>query len=592
MQHPKKIKDSRAYGKNTYIEKLNLTNLSPAKKFQNYIENASDFLPTRVAYLLNLKGECVNIQTACSSSLVSVHMACQSLLTGNSDISLAGATFINLELQDGYYFQKGMIFSKSGFCRPFDFKSDGQVEGDGCGVIVLKRLEDAIKDNDDIYAVIKATAINNDGKEKIGYTAPSVKGQVDVIRAALDFSGINPETIQYVEGHGTATPLGDPIEFKALKQVYSTYTDKENFCVLSSVKGNIGHLSHASGIAGIIKAVLSIKNNLIPGTKHFERINPEIPMEGSPFHITSKNTNWKDGFIKRAAVSSFGIGGTNAHVILEEFKSPNIDVMNDEDNNFYPIIISANSEEALLRSKANLLKYLSKENISIKDLSYTLCKRRKLMAFNWKCMAKSTEELLFKLNNNSDSEADVSLDFVCEGKLIKLPHYPFEKMNFQYDLYEESEYSTTYEDLKEGQSDICTENIEDKMTYIDDSFSNLTSDQNKGINYSNSEIANIVKECCKKHFDDENLNEDLDFFQLGWTSLEVLSLMGDLTDELESKLVLKLPLDEMFENMTINKLIEICIKYAKNKIDPTSVGEYSHDIEIDGEIVQIIIEED
>jgi len=418
-------------GKNTYIDHLKLDNLSPVDTFQNYIENASDFLPTRLGYLLNLKGECVNIQTACSSSLVVLHTACQSLLTGNSDVSIVGASYINLDQQEGYKYQKGMIFSNSGFCKPFDHKSDGQVDGDGCGVVILKRLDDAKRDNDQIYAVIKSTAINNDGKEKVGYTAPSIQGQINVIKTALDFADINPETIQYVEAHASATPMGDPIEFRALTKAYRAYTKKENYCTLSSVKGNIGHLNHAAGMAGLIKAILSIKNDAIPGTKHFKRINPNITIEGSPFKITSNITMWDEKQIRRAAVSSFGIGGTNAHVILEEAPS---NESGEEVNQVHPIWVSAKDEEGLKKMKQSLLQYLLKKNGKISDISYTLCCRRNVMEVSWGCIVASKEQLIQKLQNNISSELEIKdLDgYSLSGKICALPSYPFRKEKYWY----------------------------------------------------------------------------------------------------------------------------------------------------------------
>ncbi|WP_235657479.1 condensation domain-containing protein, partial [Fischerella thermalis] len=261
----------------------------------------------------------LGIQTACSTSLVAVHLACRGLLSGECDIALAGGVAIDVPQKEGYLYQEGGIVSPDGRCRAFDAKAQGTIFSNGVGIVVLKRLEDAIADGDCIHAVIKGSAINNDGAFKVSYTAPRIDGQAKVIRAAQVMAEVDPETITYIEAHGTGTSLGDPIEISALTQVFRASTDKKGFCAVGSVKTNIGHSDITAGVAGLIKTVLALKHKQIPPSLHFQQPNPEIDFDNSPFYVNTTLSDWQtNGIPRRAGVSSFGIGGTNAHVILEE----------------------------------------------------------------------------------------------------------------------------------------------------------------------------------------------------------------------------------------------------------------------------------
>lgn len=280
--------------------------------------NDKDFLTTKVSYKLNLKGMSANVQTACSTSLVAVHQAVKHLQSGESDLALAGGVSITYPQKEGYPWYEGMIFSRDGHCRPFDKDASGTLSGNGCGVVVLKRLTEALRDKDQIYAVIKGSAVNNDGAQKIGYTAPSVSGQRTVIETALKRSGVAPEAIRYVEAHGTGTSLGDPIEIEGLKQAWRT--ERKNYCAIGSIKSNIGHLDAAAGIAGFIKSVLIVNQRQIPGLINFSQINPKIDLANSPFYINTEPVAC-NGEPLHVAVSAFGMGGTNAHVILGEAPS-------------------------------------------------------------------------------------------------------------------------------------------------------------------------------------------------------------------------------------------------------------------------------
>jgi len=306
-----------------YTERHVLSNpavLATVGAFQASLASGKDFLATRTSYKLDLRGPSVNVQTACSTSLVAVHLAVQSLLSGESDLALAGGATVLIPQDTGYRFAPGSIASPDGHCRAFDAKSAGTLSGSGIGVVVLKRLADAARDGDQVHAVIKGSAINNDGAAKVAYTAPGVEGQSTVIGEALAAADVDPDTVTYIEAHGSGTDLGDTIEIAALTRAYRAATERVGFCAIGAVKTNVGHLDAASGITGFIKTVLSLEHGEIVPTVHFEAPNPKIDFAGSPFFVPTKLTPWEtpDGLPRRAGVSSFGIGGTNAHIILEE----------------------------------------------------------------------------------------------------------------------------------------------------------------------------------------------------------------------------------------------------------------------------------
>src|SRR5262249_45048005 len=277
-------------------------------------------LATRVAYKLDLKGPALNIVTACSTSLVAVATAVQSLSTWQCDMALAGGVSITLPQKRGYLSQEGAITSPDGHCRAFDMHAEGTVFGNGLGIVVLRRLADAIAANDRIYAVIKGVALNNDGSAKISFTAPSVEGHAQVIAAAQALAGIDPDTISYIEAHGTGTNLGDPVEIAGLTQAFRAGGAVGNGgCAIGALKTNIGHLDAAAGVAGLIKTALALHHRTLPATLHFQTPNPKLDLDNTPFVVNTRCRPWDaDGRPLRAGVSSFGVGGTNAHVVLEE----------------------------------------------------------------------------------------------------------------------------------------------------------------------------------------------------------------------------------------------------------------------------------
>ncbi|MFF3868149.1 type I polyketide synthase [Micromonospora sp. NPDC001898] len=309
-----------------FMNKYLMANLATNPRFQRSamaplarIFNDKDFLATRVAYLLDLDGPAYTVQTACSTSLVATHLACQSLLTYESDLALAGGVTINLPLRTGYSHTYSGVFSPDGQCRPFDADATGTVPGNGAVALVLRRLSDALADRDHIYAVIRASAVNNDGAVKAGFTAPSPDGQARVITAAHTLAGLSPGSIGYLEAHGTATRVGDPIEVAALTQAFRVGTARRGFCALGSVKANIGHLDAAAGAAGLMRAALAVQHGQIPPTVNFRSPNPDLDLDTSPFYVPTRATAWPaDSGPRRAAVSAFGVGGTNAHVVLEQ----------------------------------------------------------------------------------------------------------------------------------------------------------------------------------------------------------------------------------------------------------------------------------
>lgn len=335
------------------------------------IGNDKDFLPTRVSYKLNLTGPSVNVQSACSTSLVAVHLAVQSLLGGECEMALAGGVSIRLPQKTGYLCTDGFVLSHDGHCRAFDAGADGCVGSSGLGIVVLKRLEDALASGDHIRAVIKGSAINNDGSSKIGYTAPGIAGQTRVIRAAQVMAEVEPETISYIEAHGTATPLGDPIEVAALTQAFRAKTQRKGFCAIGSVKTNIGHTDAAAGVAGLIKTALSLEHHMIPPSLNFEKPNPQIAFDDSPFYVANKLAEWqRNETPRRAGVSSFGLGGTNAHVVLEEAPAA---LESGDSREWQLFLLSSKTRSALETATLNLETHLRRRpELKLADVAYTL----------------------------------------------------------------------------------------------------------------------------------------------------------------------------------------------------------------------------
>jgi phthiocerol/phenolphthiocerol synthesis type-I polyketide synthase E len=365
--------------------------------YQLMLGNDKDFLCTRVSYKLDLRGPSMTLQTACSTSLVAVQAACRALERHECDMALAGGVSLSFPQRGGYLYQEGMILSPDGHCRPFDADAKGTRPGAGAGIVVLKRLSDALADGDTIHAVIRGAAINNDGAGKAGYTAPSVDGQVEAIATAQILAGVEPRSIGYIEAHGTATPLGDPIEIMALRQVFEGGTDERGFCRLGSLKANLGHLDAAAGVAGLIKAVLVLKHRELPPLVNFQRPNPQLNLADSPFTASAQAAPWPAGATpRRAGVSSFGIGGTNAHVVLEEAPEPAREPV---EAGPQLIVLSARSEAALDAATDRLKQHLRNHpEASLRDVAWTLQTGRRAFAQRRVVAASSAAELIAALD--------------------------------------------------------------------------------------------------------------------------------------------------------------------------------------------------
>lgn len=388
-------------------------------QYQIITGNGADFLCTRIAYKLNLSGPAITVQTACSSSLVAVERACADIRAGMCKMALAGgASLISGVNKSGYQYREGMIFSPDGHCRTFDYLAKGTVPSQGVGMVLLKPLKQALRDHDTIRAVVKGAAINNDGNDKVGFTAPSTNGQKDVIRAAQKQANIDPSTISYIEAHGTATPMGDPIEIAALTLAFSESKQAaKGKCAIGSVKSNLGHCDAAAGIAGFIKTVLCLEHKMLVPSLHYTRSNPAIDFQHSPFQVNTELSAWpKRGKTpRRAGVSAFGIGGTNAHVVLEE--APELPARKETPlAAWYCLPVSASTESSLQSNTDNLMQFLQASETSIEDISYTFQVGRhgnKLRKFAVISPSQEISETVFmgKLPHFPDSESTICFYF-------------------------------------------------------------------------------------------------------------------------------------------------------------------------------------
>lgn len=394
------------------------------------LANEPDLLSTRVSYKLNLKGPSVNVFTACSTGLVAVAQACEAIENGQCEQAIAAGVSISTPVKRGYLYQEGSMLSRDGHCRPFDEQATGTTFNDGAGAVILKRLDLAERDGDNIYAVIKGYAINNDGEEKASFTAPSVAGQVAVYQGALNRAGVPPESIGFIETHGTATPLGDPIEVLSLRRCYSEANAPEKNCAIGSVKSNIGHAIHAAGLASLIKTALAVREDKIPPTLFFQKANPKLELEKSRFFVNDQVTAWKLPSPRRAAVTSLGVGGTNAHVVLEEYRRAEVAVEKsgslpeDTGPRKLPLVVSAKSKEGLDRQIARYQAFFADQKpSSFEDVCFTSITGRKHFEYRAAAFGESLEDVLSNLVDNARSargKADCSpspqLGFLFSGQ--------------------------------------------------------------------------------------------------------------------------------------------------------------------------------
>jgi len=426
-------------------------------RFQTLIGNDKDFLSTRVSYKLNLKGPSVTVQTACSTSLVAIHMACQSLLYHQCDMALAGGVSINIA-RAGYFYHEGGILSPDGHTRAFDAQARGLVGGSGVGVVLLKRLEDALAEGDHIHAVILGSATNNDGSLKVGFTAPSLVGQSKVIAAAQAAAGVHARTISYIEAHGTGTTLGDPVEIAALTEAFRASTDAKGFCAIGSVKTNIGHTDAAAGVAGFIKTVLALEHREIPPSLNFEEPNPQIDFASSPFYVNTALTPWATTESpRRAGVSSLGLGGTNAHVILEE--SPSFELAR-RSKPRYLLLLSARTPSALDAATVNLANHLKRQsNLDLSDVAYTLQVGRRRLPHRRSVVAQEIGDAISSLETLDPKRTFTSY---CEGDeppvVFMFPGGGSQHIDMALELYRS-------EPVFQEHVDLCLELLKPQMEY-------------------------------------------------------------------------------------------------------------------------------
>lgn len=396
-----------------WLEYLSRHKIDYFGEFGTMLLNEKDFLGSRVSYKLDLKGPVIIMQTACSTSLAAVDAACQGLSTGKCSMALAGGVSVSYPEKSGYLYREGMVFSPDGHCRAFDAKAKGLSPGNGVGIVLLKPLPQALADRDTVHAVILGSALNNDGARKVGYTAPSIEGQAEVILKALENAGVDPGTVGYIETHGTGTPLGDPIEVEALKLAFQT--GEKQACPIGSVKTNIGHLDAAAGIAGFIKTVLALENKLIPASLNFATPNSAIDFESTPFYVNTRLSPWKNKDNPlRAGVSSFGIGGVNVHVILEEApggreqgeacSKQKLDISRSQ-----LILLSAKNSAALERMTRNLAEHFKRHpGINLADAAYTLSVGRKAFKYRETLVCSETKDAVTILSGGETGKLRIS----------------------------------------------------------------------------------------------------------------------------------------------------------------------------------------
>jgi amino acid adenylation domain-containing protein len=424
---------------NTYFEKHLSCQAKILDRFgelQTHLVNDRDYLTTRASYKLNLQGPSINVSTACSTSLVAIIQAYQGLLNGQCDLALAGGVAISTPQNQGYLHQEGSIFTPDGHCRPFDANAQGTSFNNGAGIVVLKRLDEAIADGDRIYTVIKGVGMNNDGADKVSFTAPSVKGQMKAILQAQQSAGVHPESISYIEAHGTATALGDPIEVEALTQAFRTNTQAQQFCGIGSIKSNFGHLTAAAGVAGFIKTVLALYHRQLPPSINFTSPNPHIDFAASPFYVNDKLVDWPSGATpRRAGVSSFGGGGTNAHVILEE--PPQIQTSS-ASRPHQLLLLSAKTATALEQQTINLKDYLQQHpELNLADVAFTLQQGRRGCDYRRSIVCQNTAEAIDHLATLPHlSTATRQIHTNQPGVVFVFPGQGSQYVNMGQDLYQ------------------------------------------------------------------------------------------------------------------------------------------------------------
>jgi 3-oxoacyl-(acyl-carrier-protein) synthase/thioesterase domain-containing protein/aryl carrier-like protein len=594
----------------------------PDKFFGSLINN-KDFMSLLVSYKLNLKGPSFTMYTACSSSLAAIHLACQAILNGECDMALAGGVTVLLPNRTGYLFQPGMLNSRDGHCRAFDARAKGTIFGSGAGLIALKLLEEAIMDNDHIYAVVKGSAINNDGLRKVGFTAPSIEGQEEVIRTAQQAAHVEAESIGYIETHGTATELGDPVEIEALQLAFNT--GKKQFCAIGSVKTNVGHLDSAAGVTGFIKTALVLKHRLIPPNLHFETANPAIDFANSPFYVNTELKEWQPVHLDsgpapaRAGVSAFGIGGTNAHVILEEYCRPLPDPETGAGTRralppgqgSQPLtpeifLLSANTPSALDRATENLVAHIKNSpHINLSDIAYTLAVGRKHFKFRRMAVCNSREDVsrifstpgtaaplaVIEKENTGLTEFDTGRDVSALNKTgrlwlqgfrfdwkdfysqrdvyrVSLPTYPFERQRYWIQerlmkLLTQGGSPGATEPRDTGGQPAGPTSIPEKTAVGSGTAAVDVQPRPQLITpyvAPGNELEQNVCEVWKKLFGFEQIGVNDDFYELGGDSVKAITLTSEF-----NKIGIEVSINEILSNPAIKKLASAIGEREKSK---------------------------
>jgi len=522
-----------------------------------------DVSSTLISNKLNLKGPAMNVNTACSSSLTAIHLAARNLLLGECSVAIAGGVKINENTNYGYVHQEGMINSNDGYCRPFDNASSGTIGGEGAGVVILKKLQKAIKDGDHIYCIIKGSSVNNDGNRKHSYSSPSESGQIECITAALAVAKVDPNSIGYIEAHGTGTKIGDPIEIKAILKSYTK--EKAETCYIGSVKSNFGHLDRAAGVIGFIKTALCLKKKKIPATLHFKKTNQlvdfdylKVPTETVDFKSADASTPL------RAAISSFGIGGTNVHAILEEYREEVRSLPSEEERLF---VFSAKTEGALTENIKKFKVFLDTNSPNLADVSYTLKHgrapfdkrayfvssskedlKKQLAGYNIKKNGSNQEDQSIPNANGADSLNGQSkqilgklwvagktinwklVDKENSGRKISLPTYSFVKNDFTW-------------------NPITKKGIVQKSPTVKVEKQPTNSNENKDLTEFESKLLTIFR----NFFEDTTIGITDDFFELGGDSLSVVSLNSEITKEFNVNLLSQ----DVFEATDIKSLAKL-----------------------------------
>lgn len=527
---------------------------------------------TQISYRLGLTGPSMDINTACSTSLVAIHAACRSLLFYECDAALAGGASINASSELGYLYKKDSILSPDGHCRAFDEQAAGTVPGQGVALVLLKRLSDALNDGDTIYSVIRGTAINNDGAKKIGYTAPSIEGQIAVLNKAIALADVDPETVRYIECHGTGTLLGDPIELTALKEAYRPGAGPHSLCYLGSLKTNLGHLNSAAGVAGLIKTVLTLYHKKIPASLHFKILTKKVSLQESGLRVNAQLQHWQQetNLPRRAGVSSFGIGGTNAHVILEEYCNKKALT---HKKSFFLLTLSAKTKTALEKKRRDFKRFLeNSDEALLESIIYTANVGRTAFPYRCALVAKNKQDLMHLLSLTEFEYKYCKAQREIENELMQLSEGDeFEFLSHLSERWQEGmkiDWKKFYKNADNYQRvAIPTYPFERKYFWLSDK-KQIHSERNKSIYQAPEQPIEIaIAAIWSEILGVDNIGLKDNFFDLGGHSLLAIQINARLSEELG----LQLSLFDLLNNPTIEGTLEAILKQQLSEMTAADV---------------------